>query len=102
MVEVRWTSQALDDIDCIAEYIAKDSTRYAEIQVAEFFESALRLEEFPKAGRIVPEVRDTNLRELLVGFYRIIYRINSAQHIDILTVYHTKRQLKKRKIIKLK
>jgi len=49
VVEVNWTNQSLDDIDKIAEYIAKDSRRYAEIQVEDFFDSATTLEEFPKS-----------------------------------------------------
>jgi addiction module RelE/StbE family toxin len=102
MVEVNWTTQSLEDIDNIAEYIAKDSRRYAEIQVEEFFNSAKSLEEFPKSGREVPEVNDKNLRELMVGFYRVIYRIKTSKNIDILTVYHMKRVLTKKKIKTLK
>jgi len=39
MVEVKWTIQAIDDIDNIAEYIAKDSIRYAKIQTERFFDA---------------------------------------------------------------
>jgi plasmid stabilization system protein ParE len=102
MAEVRWTTQSIEDINNIAEFIAKDSIRYAEIQVEEFFDSAVCLEEFPKTGRIVPEVGDNSLRELIVGFYRIIYRIKSTDKVDVLTVYHTKRILTKKKIKSLK
>lgn len=101
MVEVKWTSQSLEDIANIAEYIAKDSTRYAEIQVDDFFESSKVLETFPETGRIVPEAQDETLRELIVGFYRVIYRIKNSRHIDVLTVYHTSRLLTKKKIKKL-
>ena len=37
MDEVTWTSQRLEDIENIAEYIAKGSLKYARIQVANFF-----------------------------------------------------------------
>lgn len=66
MVEVRWTTQSIEDIKNIAEFIGKDSTRYAELQVEQFFESVSSLEEFPKAGRVVPEIGDQSLRELIV------------------------------------
>ena len=102
MVEVRWTVQSLEDIENIAKYISKDSIRYAEVQVEDFFDSVILLEKFPKAGRIVPEVNDKDLRELIVGFYRIIYGILSENRIDILTVYHTSRKLGKEKIKTLK
>jgi addiction module RelE/StbE family toxin len=98
MVEVNWTKQSLEDIENIAEYISKDSQRYAEIQVEEFFNSVNKLQYLPKSGRIVPEVNDENLRELLVGFYRVIYRVKSTTNIDILTVYHSMRLLTKRKV----
>jgi plasmid stabilization system protein ParE len=95
MAEVRWTSQALDDIENIAEFIANDSPRYARyagIQVSVFFDSVLCLQEFPKTGRIVPEAGDKNIRELIVGFNKIV----------IPTIHHTKRRLTKKKIRKLK
>jgi toxin ParE1/3/4 len=43
MVEIRWTEQSLEDIDNIAEYIANDSLKYAEIQVQDFFDSVIHL-----------------------------------------------------------
>ena len=62
MVEVRWTHLAIDDLNEIGEYIAKDSRRYAEITVQELFDTTEILEQTPKAGRIVPEFRKPNLR----------------------------------------
>lgn len=38
MVEVRWSKQAIDDINNIAEFIARDSIRFAKIHVQRFFE----------------------------------------------------------------
>jgi len=96
MVEVRWTPQSIEDIENIAEYISKDSMKYAFIQVQDFFEAAEILENFPKSGRIVPELANKDIRELIVGFYRVIYRIKNEQLVEILTVYHSRRLLKKR------
>ena len=98
MVEIRWTNQSLDDIENIAQFIAKDSVRYAEIQVSELFNAVLILEKLPKTGRVVPEIGEINLRELIVGNYRIIYSLKSTHSIDILTIHHTKRVLKKKRI----
>jgi len=33
MVKLKWTDQAITDLDEIAEYIARDSVKYAKIQV---------------------------------------------------------------------
>jgi len=98
MAEVRWTQQSIEDIENIAAYISKDSKKYAVIQVQEFFEAATILESYPRAGRIVPEVGDKNIRELIIGSYRLIYRAKDLELIEILTVYHSRRILKPRTI----
>ena len=93
MVEVRWTDQALQDIDAIAEFISRDSERFAEIQVQRFFDTEPMIQNQPLAGRIVPEVNDASLREIVQGNYRIIYRIISQHRIDVITVHHSSRLL---------
>ena len=94
VVEVRWTLNSLEDIDTIAEFIAKDSPYYVQVQVERFFQRVKILEEFPKSGRIVPEVNSNEIRKLIEGSYRIIYRVISDARIDILAVYHSNRVLK--------
>lgn len=98
MVEIKWTNQALDDIENIAEYIAKDSTKYAKIQTERFFEVTKILLTKPKAGRVVPEIKKINIRELILGNYRIIYKFINIRHVDILAVHHSARRIKKSKL----
>jgi len=43
---------------------------------------------------MVPEIEDESIRELILGSYRIIYKIVSQERIDILTVHHSARMLK--------
>ena len=80
----------------------KDSVKYARVQVNIFFETCKVLEQFPNAGRIVPETGKANIRELIVGSYRIIYSIINSEMIDILTVHHSHRILKIKTIRKRK
>ena len=87
MAEVRWTPQAADDLESITEFIAKDSPQYAQLFAIDALEIADRLSGFPLMGRIVPEVNDSALREILFGTYRIVYRIK-PDRVEILTVYH--------------
>ncbi|MCF6223950.1 MAG: type II toxin-antitoxin system RelE/ParE family toxin [Flavobacteriaceae bacterium] len=75
MVNVNWTKRALKDIDHIADYIAKDSVHYAKIQVRRFLDKVEILKLFPNIGRIVPEKGQSDIREINLGNYRIIYRI---------------------------
>jgi addiction module RelE/StbE family toxin len=100
MVKVVWTTTALEDLDNIGEYIAKDSLKYAIITVEELFESVDILEEHPRAGPVVPEFNNDSLRQLIRKGYRIVYRIIDEQHIDILTVHSCFRLLANTKPIK--
>lgn len=100
MAEVRWTDQALYDIENIAEFIAKDSETYAKIQVERFFEETEILESFPLSERIVPELKNKNIREIIFGNYRIIYRIFSKAYVDILTIHHGSRLIKNNQLFK--
>lgn len=94
MVKVRWNEEALNDINEIAEYIAQDSEIYAIIQVERFFDSAEILKRGSRVGRVVPELGDKKVRELIEGNYRILYEIKSNREVEILCVIHGKRLLK--------
>ena len=45
-------------------------------------------------GRVVPEVGDNKIREIISYNHRIIYRINSDS-VEIASIFHVARQLKK-------
>ena len=92
MSQIQWTQAALDDLAGIQEYIARDSIYYAEKFVDDIFEAAERLELFPESGRMVPERNNPNLREIIFGMYRIIYRLKDHS-VCIVTVIHGKRLL---------
>ncbi len=74
---VSWSPTALDDVDSIAEYINRDSPAYTQAVVNKILDIARKLEAFPNAGRIVPELGDEEIREQFVYSYRIIYRIQN-------------------------
>jgi len=93
MVKLIWTDQAINDLGDIGDYIAENSEKYAKLTIKKLFERPDILKTFPQAGRIVPEKNDENVRELIEGNYRIIYEIISADQINILTVYHSARDL---------
>ena len=52
----------------------------------------MQLALFPQSGRHLPEASRKDVRELIWGNYRIIYRIRPDQ-VAILTVRHTKQVL---------
>ena len=92
MARLRWTPQALEDIEAICAYIARDSNYYARMFASQIIEKASTLESFPKAGRIVPESNREDVREMIHGSYRIIYRLINDE-VQILTVHHSARLL---------
>ena len=94
MVSVRWTNIALENLNDIGNYIRKDSMKYARIVVRNLFTSTNLLKRHPRLGRMVPEFNNPNIRELIRGSYRVVYRIVDEKHIDVVTVHHSARLLK--------
>jgi len=62
---VVWSKRALQDVEAIAEYIAKDSPAYATTVDRDRVSKTKRLANFPRSGRKVPEFDDDNVREVL-------------------------------------
>lgn len=94
MAKLIWTDQAINDLGDIGDYISENSESYAKLTVTRLFERANILKAFAKTGRVVPEKNEDHVRELIEGNYRIIYEIVSEDQINILTVYHSARDLK--------
>jgi toxin ParE1/3/4 len=87
MAQVRWTLQAVDDLEGIALFIAHDSSQYASLFVMDVLDSVERLKDFPESGRITPEMNNPAIREVILGNYRIIYRFKTDL-VEILTIHH--------------
>ena len=86
-----WTRPALADVLHIRDHIAADSTRYARIVAERIVSSVDRLSTFPLSGRVVPELADPMLREVINAPYRIVYRVRDDV-LEILTVVHAAQQ----------
>ena len=98
MVQINWTEQAKTDLKGIADYISIDSVKYAQYQISRIISATKNLKNFARIGKIVPEIRDSKIREIVTGNYRIIYLIVNGSRIDILTIHHSARDLRRRKI----
>ena len=98
MVRINWTSQVKDDLKSISEYISSDSVRYTKLQVVRIRTWTKILKSHIRSGKIVTETNDQDIRELIEGNYRIIYKIVSEKQIDILTIHHSARDLTKKSI----
>ena len=87
MTQIVWAPQALDDLEAIRRYVAQSSTQFADLVVWRLVEAVDRLERYPRSGRTVPEVGNPSLREIVVGNYRIVYRLR-RDVAEILMVFH--------------
>lgn len=96
MVELRWLKEAKDDLREIYAYISRDSRRYAKLQVDRLYERAQIIKTQRWTGKMVEEISDPTIREVITGNYRIIYRIKDEKSVDVLMVHHSARDLNKR------
>lgn len=88
MAEIVFAESAWDDLDSITDYISQDSVRYAQEFSDRLFNRLSQLTEFPESGRTVPEFKNPNLRELILGKYRIVYRTYNSEKIIVLRIIH--------------
>jgi toxin ParE1/3/4 len=90
---VVWTETAWIDLESIATFIARDSPSYAASFVREICDYARGLSRMAMRGRVVPEIGDKQIRELIVKSYRLIYRVERSR-VSVLTLVHSARDLK--------
>ena len=91
MVTIIWTDRATQYLNLILEYINIQSPDTAKEFYFNIQQSVNQLINFPNLGRIVPELNNKAIRELLVKKYRIIYEIQ-GEIIKILLVLHSKQR----------
>ena len=96
MVRIKWLKSAQIDLQEIHDYISLDSKRYAKLQVERIYQKIQILKFQPLIGKQVKEIKNTAIRELVEGNYRIIYKIVSYDAIHILMTHHGARDLSKR------
>jgi len=84
---VRWSIPARQDLKQVYDYIAKDSKFYARKVIEEIIEKSEKLNDFPKMGRVVPEIGDINIRELFIYSFRLIYEV-AATGVQVLALIH--------------
>jgi toxin ParE1/3/4 len=93
-MKILWTREALRQLAEIDDFIAKDNAERAAKFVDDIIahaESVLPAE--PLIGRMVPEISNPDIRELIFKKYRIVYRVNK-NNVEILTVFEGHRLLR--------
>jgi len=92
---VYWSQTAKDDLSEIIEYISKDSPQTA-LKILDSLEKQTNdLYQFPKRGRIIPELKKQNIykyRELIRAPWRIFYKIEEKK-VYVLAVIDGRRNI---------
>ena len=89
MAVVNWTHRSVNDLRNIAEFIEKDSVKYASLTIQRLINVEHLLEENPRIGRKVPETgHKDRIREIIQGNYRIIYQIAKEDVNFNSIIYH--------------
>ena len=71
-IKAKWSLEAVEDVESIAEYISRDSQFYARATVSKIVDFSRSVAKFPQVGRMVPEFNDKKIRERLVYSYRLV------------------------------
>lgn len=94
MARLTWTLPALREVRQIEQSISQQSLSGASTMTRRLRADAARLAMFPELGRVVPEWAIPNIRELIVGPYRLIYRYRRQEdRVQIIAVIHGSRRL---------
>ena len=87
-----FTKPAIADLEGLVSFIRRDNPQAAEQFGYAIIGKAEKLNEFPFLGRMVPEFKIENIREIIHRPYRIVYRVREErQLIEILRVWHAAR-----------
>ena len=86
---VIWSESAKADLRSIHDFIAHDSGHYAKKVAQNIVEKTDVLNDLPRIGRIVPELGNELIREIILTPYRIVYELDdSTEEIAVIRIWH--------------
>jgi len=89
--EVTFAPRAERDLYSIALYIARQSSSEIAHRFGnQLIDRALTLASNATRGRVVPELNDAHIREIIFRTYRIIYRIR-GNRVEVIRFWHAAR-----------
>ena len=83
----------MENLSEIEKFIGTDSPERVEKFTSYLVERGESIAQNPKIGKMVPEISNPEIRELIIKKYRIVYR-TQKQRIEILTVFEGHRLLR--------
>ena len=95
MNAIAWSAPALADVKALQTWLGRDSKSLADSVVETIFDSIEKVIPFPRIGRVVSEVEDDTVRELLFRTFRIVYKV-TAEGIVVLGILYGGRPSERR------
>ncbi len=97
-MKIIWSPTARSKTKEILEYVAEDNPDAALTLINQFESKVEKLKENPESGRVLPELKNDKIRELVVHKnYGVIYEIN-PDIIEILTIRHFRQNFSSSKL----
>lgn len=96
MAKVIWAKEDREDLEGIYLYLFGFSEKSAKAWASEITQTAFLLENFPRMGRVVPNININinRLRECVVKQHRLIYEVNEDDSlIEIMAIRHSSKPL---------
>jgi toxin ParE1/3/4 len=91
---ITFAASAVNDLDDIRSWYADQQVpAVGDKLLREIVSQVERLGVFPESGRVVPEFRIANLREIICSPFRIIYRLDESK-VRVVRVWRSERLLK--------
>ncbi len=91
-MKIIWTNEAIKSLQDIKDYISLDNEKRANDFVNYLIGRSEIIRQNPQIGRVVPEISNYFIRELIVKNYRVVYRIHE-NIIEILTIFEAHKLL---------
>lgn len=88
-MRIRWTLEARDDVDRLADFVAPYDPLRADQIEQELGDAPKRLLEFPRRGSRLSEFDPREVREFRVGPYLLRYEVNGGD-ITVLRFFHAR------------
>ena len=87
---IKWSKRGILRRTQCVRYIANESQDWFAAWRWEdaVFDAIDHLDDFPESGSFVRELRRDDIRQVLVGNYRVIFRVK-CRNVEILTIRHT-------------
>ena len=96
MARIIWAEAARHDLAALLDYVSERSVENAVALLDRLERAASSLNTLPRRGRVVPELAAVHVhvyRELIVGPYRLIYRIDKESRVLVMAVLDGRRDL---------